>query len=210
MFKNYGEIIQFLEEFQGDKLFSRAYISKLKSEGQFKRVPLTDKSKEFIFYIKNKFPKFNETKFVLANSMSRGRTPVKLNHKLTQPKISEIDKNSSISLYSYYTISTFLFLMLPYFILFLLAIKDSPSVLFSIIKEFETDISRDGNSSYDNLDYSTNSDFYKSIEGLSSKFNEEIPQRGYYASPELDYSCSPEGLVGEKVELNKTTANNSS
>jgi hypothetical protein len=162
-FNNYGEIIKFLEDFKGDKLFSKPYISKLKSDGQFKKVPFTKESEQFIFYIKKKFPNFDEAKFILPYPGSEG-TPGKLKNKLTNYKASGSEtKNKDYSLlgsvfnktYStrnntfgfinlLYTISTFLFLMLPYSILFLLAIKDNPSELFSFIEELDSDVHRAG------------------------------------------------------------------
>jgi hypothetical protein len=231
-FNNYGEIIKFLEEFQGDKLFSKPYISKLKSDGQFSKVPFSEKSEQFIFYVKKKFPNFNEAKFILPYPGSE-ETPGKLKNKLTNYKVKGSEMNNkgypllgrvfnktyptrnntfgSINLL--YTISTFLFLMLPYSILFLLAIKDNPSELFSFIEELDSDSNRADDYTHKDLDNqpwyeSTSSDFYPSIEGLSSEYNEEIPQRGHYidgTSSGLDYYKG-----GEKKLLDKTTSNKSS
>lgn len=64
-FKNRDEIINYLEEFQGDKLFTKDLITRLKNQGEFERVPLTPKSKEFINYVKRKFPEFDGFEFVL-------------------------------------------------------------------------------------------------------------------------------------------------
>ncbi len=64
-FDKNAEIINFLEGFQGDKLFTRSHITKLKNQGEFEKVPLTPKSKEFINYVKREFPQFDEFEFVL-------------------------------------------------------------------------------------------------------------------------------------------------
>jgi hypothetical protein len=232
-FNNYGEIIKFLEEFQGDKLFSKPYISKLKSEGQFERVPLTDKSEEFIHYIKIKFPNFNDARFVYRNSGLN--TSVKLNNQPTTPsptyipKIWELGKKGGYSFkspkfnFKYYSVNTqallrhfftfiaFLFLMLPYSILLLLAIKQgsNPSELFTLIKEFNTDLD------IENVNSNPNSykfrDFYNSTSDLTPKEiyyqdNEVIPQRGSYNTPgslEFDY-------LSDKAKLDKTIYSKSS
>jgi hypothetical protein len=170
-FKNYGEIIKFLEDFKGDKLFSKPYISKLKSDGQFKKVPFTKESEQFIFYIKKKFPNFNEAKFILPYPSSE-ETPDKLKNKLTNYKASGLEiKNKGYFLLGrafnktyltkyntfgfinlLYTISTFLFLILPYSILFLLAIKDNPSELLPYIEELDLDSDRAEDYAHKDLD----------------------------------------------------------
>jgi hypothetical protein len=61
-FKNYSNIIKFLEEYKGDKLFTSHYISQLRKI-EFKKVPLTDQSLDFINYVKKTFPEFNEYDF---------------------------------------------------------------------------------------------------------------------------------------------------
>ena len=63
-FNNYGEVLKFLEGFKGDKLFSKSYISVLKLKGQFQKVPLTEKSEEFILYVKKRFPSFDEAEYI--------------------------------------------------------------------------------------------------------------------------------------------------
>jgi len=68
------EIIDFLEGFQGDKLFTRQHITKLKAQGEFEKVPLTPKSKEFINYVKREFPEFDEFEFVLIKPI-KATTP---------------------------------------------------------------------------------------------------------------------------------------
>jgi hypothetical protein len=170
-FNNYGEIVKFLEEFQGDKLFSKPYISKLKSDGQFSKVPFSEKSEQFIFYVKKKFPNFNEAKFILPYPGSE-ETPGKLKNKLTNYKANgpEINnkgylllgrvfnktyptRNNTFGFINLlYTISTFLFLMLPYSILFLLAIKDNPSELFYYIEELDSDSNRADDYAHKDLD----------------------------------------------------------
>jgi hypothetical protein len=62
-FKNYSNIIKFLEEYKGDKLFTSHYISQLRKI-EFKKVPLTDQSLDFINYVKKTFPEFNDSCFV--------------------------------------------------------------------------------------------------------------------------------------------------
>lgn len=44
--KSYSNIIKYLEGYKGDKLFTNAYISKLRHKGEFKKVPLTSESLE--------------------------------------------------------------------------------------------------------------------------------------------------------------------
>lgn len=65
-FKKREEIIEYLEKFQGDKLFTRQQISKFKAQGEFERVPLTPQSKQFINYVKREFPEFDEFEFTLV------------------------------------------------------------------------------------------------------------------------------------------------
>jgi hypothetical protein len=63
-FNNYSSIIKFLENHKGDKLFTRHYVSKLKNTKEFKRIPLTSESLDFINYVKKTFPEFNDSLFV--------------------------------------------------------------------------------------------------------------------------------------------------
>jgi len=65
-FKKRDDIIKFLENFQGDVLFTRHQISMLKNKGEFERIPLTPKSKEFINYVKKEFPDFDGFEFALV------------------------------------------------------------------------------------------------------------------------------------------------
>jgi hypothetical protein len=69
-FKKQEDIISYLEEFQGDKLFARNQISKLKNQGEFERIPLTPKSKEFIKYIQREFPDFDGFEFTLIKPIT--------------------------------------------------------------------------------------------------------------------------------------------
>jgi hypothetical protein len=69
-FKKREEIINYLEEFQGDKLFSKTQISRFKTQGEFERVPLTPKSKEFINYVKREFPDFDGFEFALVKPIT--------------------------------------------------------------------------------------------------------------------------------------------
>jgi hypothetical protein len=64
-FKKQEDIISYLEKYQGEKLFNRNQISRLKNQGEFERVPLTPQSKDFINYVKREFPEFDEFEFVL-------------------------------------------------------------------------------------------------------------------------------------------------
>jgi hypothetical protein len=73
-FKNQDEIINYLEKFQGDILFTRHHISDLKKQGEFERVPLTPKSKEFINFIKQEFPEFDGFEFVLIKPIEGTET----------------------------------------------------------------------------------------------------------------------------------------
>jgi len=70
-FKKNEEIINFLEGFQGDKLFTRQQISKFKAQGEFERVPLTPKSKEFINYVKATFNDFDGFEFALVKPITK-------------------------------------------------------------------------------------------------------------------------------------------
>jgi hypothetical protein len=70
-FKKNEEIINYLEGFQGDKLFSRQQISKFKAQGEFERVPLTPKSKEFIDYVKITFNNFDGFEFALVKPITK-------------------------------------------------------------------------------------------------------------------------------------------
>lgn len=70
-FKKRAEIIDFLEGFQGDKLFTRHHITTLKNQGEFERVPLTPKSKEFINYVKATFNDFDGFEFALVKPITK-------------------------------------------------------------------------------------------------------------------------------------------
>jgi hypothetical protein len=69
-FDKNDEIISYLEKFQGDKLFSRNHITTIK-QGEFERVPLTPKSKEFIKYIQKEFPDFDGFEFTLIKPITK-------------------------------------------------------------------------------------------------------------------------------------------
>jgi hypothetical protein len=88
-FKNQDEIISYLEKFQGDKLFTKSQISKLKNQGEFERVPLTPKSKEFINYVKKEFPEFNKFEFVLVKAIKETKTAMasKVQPTLVESKV---------------------------------------------------------------------------------------------------------------------------
>jgi hypothetical protein len=77
------EIINYLEGFQRDKLFTRAQISKFKSQGEFERVPLTPKSKEFIKYVQKEFPDFDGFEFTLIKPITKkeGKSQLVINNK---------------------------------------------------------------------------------------------------------------------------------
>ncbi len=124
-FNKNEEILQFLEKFQGDKLFTRHYISKLKNQGEFERVPLTPKSKEFINYVKRTFYEFDEFEFTLVipivapiaavgqspqnkvaskETITKSKTkPIKIeptidaNHKVEDVKIEPVKKESTVT-----------------------------------------------------------------------------------------------------------------
>lgn len=83
-FEKYEEIIKFLEGFQGDKLFSRKHVSKIKTQGEFERVPLTPKSKEFINYVKRTFNEFDEFEFVLIKPIKGTETVGKVQPTIVQ------------------------------------------------------------------------------------------------------------------------------
>jgi hypothetical protein len=97
--KKREEIINFLEEFQGDKLFTKDLITRLKNQGEFERVPLTPKSKEFINYVKRKFPEFDEFEFVLikpikgTEAVDKVQPSIVKNNATKQRRINTDPKN---------------------------------------------------------------------------------------------------------------------
>jgi hypothetical protein len=102
-----AEIIDFLEGFQGDKLFTRNHITKLKNQGEFERVPLTPKSKEFINYVKRIFNEFDEFEFVLVKPIKYPKVtttkvqptivePVKVQPTIVEPVKVELIKEPTI------------------------------------------------------------------------------------------------------------------
>jgi hypothetical protein len=80
-FKKQEDIINYLEQFQGDKLFTRAQISKFKAQGEFERVPLTPKSKEFINYVKATFNDFDGFEFALVKPITKEENKPQLVNK---------------------------------------------------------------------------------------------------------------------------------
>lgn len=183
-FKNYIKIIEFLEEYRGDKLFSSTYISQLKNN-EFNRVPLTEQSLDFINYVKKTFPDFNHTLFVTstypqgvlrekleqANNLVPSQSgyipsiseakPIKVTTKDIEipTKTTNINttysgsvgtaaqdqktKTTSISfnlLSSIYKKINYLYLILPCFILLILAVMDNPELLNEYIKEWITEL----------------------------------------------------------------------
>jgi hypothetical protein len=152
-FTNYAEIIKFLEQFQGDRLFSGAYLSKLKYRGMFEKVPLTDKSVEFIYHVKKKFPDFDETRFVfsksvrkLPSSATKPYNPVYINTKKVKSP-SRFDFCNMLPLQNsllhfYRTGIAYLFFILPYFILLFMSIKDNPSEVYTYINELEVELAK--------------------------------------------------------------------
>jgi hypothetical protein len=149
-FSNYAEIIKFLEQFQGDRLFSGAYLSKLKHHGMLEKVPLTDKSVEFINYVKKEFPDFDETRFVFNKSVRKlplkSYSPVSINTKeVKSPSRSDFSNMlplQSSLLHFYRTCIIYLFFILPYFILLFMTIKDNPSEVYTYINEFEVELAK--------------------------------------------------------------------
>lgn len=156
-FNNYGEVLKFLEGFKGDKLFSKSYISVLKLKGQFQKVPLTEKSEEFILYVKKRFPSFDEAEFVfqptntlhLDKSMILHTTPPsknrlfsksldKENRYIYKPKPSKQAYTLFFKLLHFITIITFI--IIPYFVLFLFIAKDLLPELLNLIEELDTDL----------------------------------------------------------------------
>lgn len=85
-FDKNAKIIDFLEGFQGDKLFTRHHITKLKNQGEFDRVPLTPKSKEFINYVKREFPDFDGFEFALVKPITKeeGKSQLIINKSTTK------------------------------------------------------------------------------------------------------------------------------
>jgi hypothetical protein len=150
-FTNYAEIIKFLEQFQGDRLFSGAYISKLKSHGMLEKVPLNDKSVEFINYVKKEFPDFDDTSFVFSKSVrklplkSYSPAPSDTKEEVKSPSrfgFSNMLPLQSSLLHFYRTRVAYLFFTLPYFILLFMAIKDNPSDVYTYINEFEVELAK--------------------------------------------------------------------
>lgn len=82
-FKNQEDIISYLEGFQGDKLFNRSQISRLKNQGEFERVSLTPKSKEFIKYVQKEFPDFDGFEFTLIKPITKEEGKSLVNNKST-------------------------------------------------------------------------------------------------------------------------------
>jgi len=172
--KSYSNIIKFLEDYKGDKLFTKSYLSKLRYRGQFKKVPLTRESLDFINYVKKTFPEFNDSYFTYKHTDNT----LDYNYPVTtyptdaypdpkgqdiQPKavnqqhvsyktkdsfslLRKLSTKQSFSsrsnkyLWIYEEIAYF-FILLPYFILLILAIKDNPELLDVYIKEWNTDVS---------------------------------------------------------------------
>lgn len=81
-FNKNDEIISYLENFQGDKLFSRNHITVIK-QGDFERVPLTPKSKEFIKYVQKEFPDFDGFEFTLIKPITKEEGKSLVNNKNT-------------------------------------------------------------------------------------------------------------------------------
>jgi hypothetical protein len=61
----------------------------LKNQGEFERVPLTPKSKEFINYVKKEFPEFNKFEFVLVKAIKETKTAMasKVQPTLVESKV---------------------------------------------------------------------------------------------------------------------------
>lgn len=61
----------------------------MKNQGEFERVPLTPKSKEFINYVKKEFPEFNEFEFVLVKVIKETKTAMasKVQPTLVESKV---------------------------------------------------------------------------------------------------------------------------
>lgn len=158
-FNNYGEVLKFLEGFKGDKLFSKSYISVLKLKGQFKKVPLTEKSEEFILYVKKRFPSFDEAGFVFQPTdtlhLDKSKTlqtitPSKNrlfsksineeNQHIYKPKPIKLSYTYTLFFKLMHSIITLTLIFIPYFVLFLFTAKDLLPELLDLTKEIETDL----------------------------------------------------------------------
>jgi hypothetical protein len=188
-----------MEEFQGDRLFSLAYVSQLKSRGPFERVPLTEKSVQFTLYVKKKFPYFNASEFIIQGGNTYPQEKLNILHsagfsedipipKPVNKENNHIYNSKSINLRStyrhifrfIYSLIIILFIIVPYYVLFLLVVKDYPSELFTFSKELEADLDPAKTRPYVyGNDYM---DLYKHGEGVYSKDTSVIAQNGSYLS----------------------------
>lgn len=153
-FKNYLEIIKFLEKFQGDKLFTQSHISNIKYKGKFEKVPLTPKCEKFIKYVKQTFPNFNSSNFALTKHAHNNVKTKTLNKLLTFIKVNILNKilltfNQKITKLKIATFLkkvllldnidegiTFLFIQLPYLIV-ILFILDNPDTFKDLFYDSE-------------------------------------------------------------------------
>jgi hypothetical protein len=85
-FNKNDEIISYLEKFQGDKLFTRNHITVIK-QGDFERVPLTVKSKEFIKYVQKEFPDFDGFEFTLIKPITKEEGKSLVNNNLKHESV---------------------------------------------------------------------------------------------------------------------------
>lgn len=138
-FNNYSSIIKFLENHKGDKLFTRHHISKLRYTKEFKRIPLTSESLDFINYVKKTFPEFNDSLFVYKPSTIYPKDQ-QAKAKTAKHSLRSIYLWILACWYAIYEKFNYLFIILPCFILLILAIKDNPELLDAYIKEWNTEL----------------------------------------------------------------------
>ena len=101
-FNTQKEIINFLENYKGDKLFTQSYISALKRRGgEFEKVTLTPQSEDFLKYVKTQFPEFNDSDFILGGKTGKtvkGKTTSKDSKKkpVVVGKATKIKKKPAV------------------------------------------------------------------------------------------------------------------
>lgn len=230
--KSYSNIIKFLEGYKGDKLYTKGYLSKLRYRGEFKKVPLTSESLDFINYVKKTFPDFNDSYFVYKHPTNTLKYSYPATTTQTKPKASVLSLRSKLKLQSLpnkylwiYEEIAYFFILLPYFILLILAIKDNPELFDVYIKEWKSEIYTNTQTKdideYLNIDtypdfvavapqtengYADITDFYGRIEGVSSGNFEDVPSRWPYSNNiSANTPISSESGSAEVRKLSDTT-----
>jgi hypothetical protein len=191
-FKKYDEIINYLEKYNGEKIFTRHYISQLKNTGgNFEKIPLTPESKEFINYVKHRFPNFNESKFTYALTKQAPKTTKQSKQKLLLNStwfLSKIKQilllfktykfisllRSILLLKNFYIDIAYFFIQLPYLVLFWLYLLDNPDMT----KDLSNWLSFEFSDEYLDIEFITPYefiDFSKIVPKYSDFYDELIP-----------------------------------